>query len=140
MVIDLFEQGGICQILLFLLDKPEGVKRVEYRTSVNLGSRAAMRDHEVLFNSGLIINKPSSDQLLFTLSEKGKQVALYLKLIEQTLLHYPDSSSDKLALTDFDRTLQKEDNPIQQALVLLKDEWQKVEDQLRLEHRRTSRD
>jgi hypothetical protein len=75
-----------------------------------------------------------------TLSEKGKQVALYLKLIEQTFSHYPDPTSQKLELTDEDRTLQKEENPIQKALVLLKDEWQKVEDQLRLEHRRTSKD
>ena len=86
MSLKLLEQGGICRILVFLLRYPEGVVRSKYREKpLNLNPRAADRDHIALFKEGLIesINHPK--KLVFALSEKGKEVALKLKEIEDVL-------------------------------------------------------
>ena len=85
MEIDLLEHGGICKILISLLSYPGGVKRVFYRNDLKLGSRASIRNHDLLFKAKLIENKPSKDQLLFGLTKQGKKIALSLQDIEVIL-------------------------------------------------------
>ncbi|MHA1734275.1 MAG: hypothetical protein ACTSU5_20240 [Promethearchaeota archaeon] len=74
----------MCRMLVFLLDHPGGVPRARYRKPpINLGSRAAERNHRVLFNAGLIESVQHPTKLLFALTEKGKRVAELLKEIEK---------------------------------------------------------
>jgi hypothetical protein len=86
MGIDLLEQGGICRLLIHLLDHPEGIPRSQYREPpISLGSRAANRDHLALFNAGLITRANHPTKQLFMLTEKGKKIALKLKEIDDII-------------------------------------------------------
>lgn len=87
MGLDLLEQGGICRLLVFLLDFPDGVPRSKYReTPINLGSRAANRNHIALFNAGLIKSVEHPTKHYFVLTDKGVKIAHQLKEIEKKLL------------------------------------------------------
>ncbi|OLS16361.1 MAG: hypothetical protein RBG13Loki_0049 [Promethearchaeota archaeon CR_4] len=82
----MLEHGGVCRLLAFLLDHPEGIARAQYRQSpLALGSRAADRDHLLLFEAQLIHAVDHPKKLLFGLTEKGKQVALKLREIANLL-------------------------------------------------------
>lgn len=83
--VKILESGGFCCVLLYLLDHPEGVQRVQYRFNLGLSPRAAMRNHNLLFAAGLIESKPSKDKLLFGLTEKGEKIARLLASIEDLL-------------------------------------------------------
>jgi len=86
MGIDILEHGGMCRLLVFYLDSPNGLIRANYRDPpLRLGPRAAERDHHLLFENGLIENSNHPTQLRFQLTDKGKQVAIYLKEIEKIL-------------------------------------------------------
>jgi predicted transcriptional regulator len=83
--IDIFENSGTIEILLHMLKYPNGIMRVEYRTTLSLSPPTATRAHELLFNAGLIENKPSKDTLLFGLTEDGLVIAQKFLEIEEVL-------------------------------------------------------
>lgn len=78
-MLDFLENKGICVILISMLEYPEGVQRYFYRKDLKLGSRAAYRNHDILYENGLIENIPSKTKLLFKLTEKGEKIAKCLK-------------------------------------------------------------
>ena len=83
----ILEQGGICRMLVYLSMHPEGILRVDYRKPpLNLGYRASVRDHEKLYDAGLIEHIDSPNEFKFRLTEKGKRIAEKLKEILNELI------------------------------------------------------
>ena len=83
--LDFLEIKGVIQILIYLLDKTEGVQKVDLRVELGLVSNSAVKAHKICFKLGLLENIPSINKLLFGLSEKGKKIAEKLKEIESVL-------------------------------------------------------
>jgi len=85
-ILALLEQGGMCQILVMLLDHPEGISKPEYRKPpLYLGPRAVNRDLLELYNAGLVIIVPDPVNLKHKLTEKGKEVAKRIKEIMEIM-------------------------------------------------------
>ncbi len=87
MGLEILEQFGVCRLLVFLLDHPEGVLRSQYREKpLSLSATTARRDHEALYDAGLIHSIENKARLLFGLTTKGQEIAMRLKEIEQFLI------------------------------------------------------
>jgi hypothetical protein len=130
----IFEQYGLIKVLLLYFDHPEGIQKIFYRKEpINLAPSTSIRVHELLFSNNIITNIPHPNKLLFTLTEKGRAISLLLKNISLFLNHYPDSSNE-IILTDLDRTTSEKENPINQTISMLKEEWKKVEELLIFEN------
>lgn len=82
---ELIESGGMCRILLLYLQNNDGIQRVKYRSELNLGGRAANRNHNLLYEKGLIEIVPNRNKLLFRLTEKGRLIAEKIQEIQDLL-------------------------------------------------------
>jgi hypothetical protein len=80
--IPLLDKGGVIAVLLWLYDHPEGLQKIQLRSIIGLSSLTAISVHELLFDSGLIENLPSSKKMLFGLSIRGKKIAALLKSVQ----------------------------------------------------------
>lgn len=77
------ERTGVIPILLYLLDHPEGKRKVDFRDELGLGPGSAQNAQRICFNEGLITVSPSVDEFLFCLTEKGRHIAHLLKNIRK---------------------------------------------------------
>ncbi len=88
MGLEILEQYGVCRLLIFLLNHPEGVLRSQYRDKpLSLSASTARRDHEALYDVGLIHSIEHKAKLLFVLTTKGREIAERLKEIEGFLIN-----------------------------------------------------
>ncbi len=86
MGLELLEQFGVCRLLVFLLHHPEGVQRARYRDKpLSLSAATAQRDHNALYEAGLIHNVEHKAKLLFALTERGRRVAEQLAEINRIM-------------------------------------------------------
>jgi DNA-binding HxlR family transcriptional regulator len=84
--LELLEQGGICRVLVFLLQYPNGISKSEYRRPpLNLGSRAINRDLVALYEAGFITVIPDPVNPIHTLTERGRIIAEKLREIHLLL-------------------------------------------------------
>ena len=79
------ESYGACKTLIFLLEHPEGIQKIDYRRKVGLASTTAIKIHSILFEEGVIQTKSDPNNLLFVLTEKGVKIAKKVREIKQFL-------------------------------------------------------
>ena len=94
--LELLEQGGICRILVFLLQHSKGISKSEYRRPpLSLGSRAINRDLVALYEMGLITVIPDPVNPIHTLTEEGRVLAEKLNEILLILKSNHDTKPKK---------------------------------------------
>ena len=87
-LIQLIEQGGFCQMLLHLLEHPQGAPKSDYRKApLYLAARTINRNLLALYNTKLIVTLPDPIQATHKLTEEGIEIAKKVKDILQ-ILHY----------------------------------------------------
>lgn len=79
------ESYGACKSIIFLLEHPEGIRKIDYRTKIGLASTTAIKIHSVLFEEGVIQTKSDPNNLLFVLTEKGVKIAKKIKDVDVIL-------------------------------------------------------
>lgn len=105
--IDILQNVGVCEILLYLLAHPDGAQKIDFRdkNELGLGAKTAQNAHKLLFKSQLITNLPSLRGSIYGLTEKGKKLAFLLVLIRDLLDNSLTLLKEHDILIDF---LQKE--------------------------------
>lgn len=79
------ETTGVLRILVYMLDHPEGIRRVDIRTELDVSSSSQIKARELLLNNGLIIGSSSGKGELLHLTETGIKIAQHLKQIQEIL-------------------------------------------------------
>jgi hypothetical protein len=85
-ILSVLEHFGMCRLLVYYFDHPEGVKKGDYRKRpLNFGGMTVDRNHKLLYDAKLIQTVEDPNHLIFVLTEKGKFMAERLNEIRYKL-------------------------------------------------------
>jgi Mn-dependent DtxR family transcriptional regulator len=79
------EKFGMLEMILFLFRKPNGIQRVDYLKELQIHNRSMTRNHDILFERGIVENVPHPKELRFRLTEKGKKIAEHILEIKKLM-------------------------------------------------------
>lgn len=89
---NVFRIAGIIDILLYLERYPEGRRKVDIRTDLNLNSTTAIKAHKELQKGGFIHGLTYSNATAWSLTPLGMEVAKSLKKIKKSLKKFENDT------------------------------------------------
>lgn len=90
--LSLLRYAGVIEIILYLLDKPKGRRKVHIRKDLGLNSVTAKNAHTILTQHAFIYGITYSDATAYALTPEGLEVAKALRKV--------DKAMDKLEKSD----------------------------------------
>ena len=86
---ELIEHRGMCRVLLYYLDHPNQVMRVDYRKKpLNLSGSASTSLHKVLLKEDLIKPIPNTEHVIFGLTERGISFAKLIRELDRKAIDF----------------------------------------------------
>lgn len=96
--ISIFRIAGVIELLIYLLDYPDGKRKVDFRTDCGLNTTAAIKAQKTLLYHGLIRGIIYQNTTMFKLSETGSIIAKLLLTIKKKMAHLEPKDEIKLEM------------------------------------------